>query len=87
MKKLIALAIAAGATIVAVAPAQAAQGCGAGYHRGPAGHCRPNGPPPRTVVVAPGGLVVGNYYRNRGYWDGHRYWQKRYRYNNGWRYR
>lgn len=86
MKKLIALAIAAGATIVAVAPAEAAQGCGAGYHRGPAGRCRPN-VPPRTVVVAPGGLVVGNYYRGRGYWDGRRYWQHRYRHNNGWRYR
>ena len=87
MKKLIALALAVGATIVAVAPAEAAQGCGAGLHRGPHGRCIRNGPPPRTVIVAPNGRIVGNYYQGRGYWDGRRYWQKRYRQGNGWRYR
>jgi len=86
MKKLLAAALLAGAaTIASAVPANAAEGCGRGYHRGPAGHCRPNygrGP----VVVAPG-LVVGNFYHGRGYWDGHRYWQNRYRYHDGWRYR
>ncbi len=53
MKKLLAVALAAGATIIAVAPADARQGCGPGYHRGPAGHCRPNRGGP-AVVVAPG---------------------------------
>jgi hypothetical protein len=34
--------------------ASAAGGCGAGFHRGPAGGCQPNGP----VVVAPVAPVV-----------------------------
>ena len=84
MKKFILAALAAGVTISAVAPAIAAEGCGRGYHRGPRGHCRPNGN--GGVVVAPG-LVIGNFYRGRGYWDGRRYYQQRYRYHNGWRYR
>ena len=86
MKKLIALALAAGATVAIAAPANAAEGCGRGFHRGPYGHCRPNyGPGP---VAGPGvALVIGNYYHGRGYWDGRRYWQNRYRYHNGWRYR
>ena len=82
MKKLIALALAAGATFAATAPADAAQGCGPGGHRGPYGHCRPNYGPGRGPV-----LVVGNFYHGRGYWDGRRYWQNRYRYHDGWRYR
>jgi hypothetical protein len=32
-----------------------AGGCGAGFHRGPNGGCRPNGAP---VVAAPGAVVV-----------------------------
>ena len=32
-----------------------AGGCGPGMHRGPYGHCRPNG---AAVVVAPGAVVV-----------------------------
>jgi hypothetical protein len=84
MKKMLILAIAAGATLAAAAPANAADGCGPGGHRGPYGHCRPNRGGP--VVVAPG-LIIGNYYRGQGYWDGHRYWRHRDRWHGGWRYR
>jgi hypothetical protein len=84
MKKLFALAIAAGAVVAAAAPAEARDGCGRGFHRGPYGHCRPDRGPVRIV---PGGLIVGNFYRGQGYWDGHRYWQNRYRWHHGWRYR
>jgi hypothetical protein len=37
-----------------------AEGCGPGYHRGPYGHCRPNGPGwgGAGVYVAPAGPVV-----------------------------
>jgi hypothetical protein len=84
MNKILAAALAAGVALTAFAPADASQGCGRGFHRGPYGHCRPNGG--SGVVVAPG-LVIGNFYRGRGYWDGHRYFQQRYRYHNGWRYR
>ena len=31
--------------------------------------------------------VVGRFYNGRGYWDGHRWYQNRYRHHNGWRYR
>jgi hypothetical protein len=85
MKALLAIALAAGATLVASSPADARQGCGPGFHRGPYGHCRPNRD--RVVRVAPGALVVGNFYSGRGYWDGRRYYPHRYRYRNGWRYR
>jgi hypothetical protein len=83
MKKLILAALAAGVTLSAIPVASAAEGCGRGYHRGPRGGCRPNGGP---VVVAPG-LVIGNFYNGRGYWDGRRYWQHRERRGGGWRYR
>ncbi len=36
------------------------------------------------VVVGP---RIGVFYPGRGYWDGRRYWQHRYRHHNGWRYR
>ena len=87
MKKLLAVALAAGAAVIAVAPATAREGCGPGAHRGPAGHCRPNRGGPAVVVTPGGRLVVGNFYRGRGYWDGRRYWQQRYRHHGGWRYR
>jgi hypothetical protein len=83
--KILLAALAASAALTAVSPAQAADGCGGGFHRGPYGHCRPNGGP-GPVVVAPR-LVIGGYYHGRGYWDGHRYWQDRYRWHHGWRYR
>ncbi|MBE7219138.1 MAG: hypothetical protein INR64_11765 [Caulobacteraceae bacterium] len=63
--------------------AQAAGGCGVGFHRGPRGGCRANyGPGP----VAPG-PAIGVFYGGRGWWDGHRYWANRYRWHGGWRYR
>ena len=87
MMKIFAAALAAGVALTAVAPADAAQGCGRGFHRGPYGHCRPNRGR-EVIAVAPGGaLVVGNFYRGRGYWDGRRYYQHRYHWHNGWRYR
>ena len=84
MKRLIAIALSISAAVTAVAgasTAQAAQGCGAGYHRGPAGRCRPNG---RSVMRQR--LIIGRHY-DRGYWDGRQYRQERYRQNNRWRYR
>jgi len=85
MKLLIAAALSVGVAFTAIPAAEARQGCGAGYHRGPAGRCRPNANA-RSVVVVPR-LVVGRYYPNRGYWDGRRYYRQRIRQNNGWRYR
>ena len=89
MKKLMIAALGVGVAVMAVSSADAANGCGRGGHRGPYGHCRPNrGPGPGPVVVGPGGgLVIGNFYGGRGYWDGHRYWQHRDRWHGGWRYR
>src|SRR5262245_50708673 len=85
MKKLIIIAFTSVAALTAVvSTADAAQGCGVGFHRGPYGHCRPNAPGP--VVVVPGGPRVGVYYHGRGYWDGHRYWVHRDRWHGGWRY-
>ena len=38
--------------------AQAAGGCGVGWHRGPHGGCRPNeGPPAAVVVAGPRGVI------------------------------
>ncbi|WP_174293261.1 GCG_CRPN prefix-to-repeats domain-containing protein [Sphingomonas bacterium] len=81
MKGFIALALAAGVAVAATAPADAAGGCGRGFHPGPHGRCFPNGGPGRGPA-----LIVGNRY-DRGYWDGHRYYQHRERYRDGWRYR
>lgn len=82
MKKLIIAAIAMSAALASISPAQAAQGCGPGGHRGYYGHCRPDrgprfAPPP----------VAGNYYHRQGWWDGHRYWGHREHWRGGWRYR
>lgn len=86
MKKLFIIALTFVAALTAIAPAaEARQGCGVGFHRGPYGACRPNVPGP--VVVVPGGPRVGIYYRGQGYWDGHRYWARRERWHGGWRYR
>jgi hypothetical protein len=88
MKKSFLIACAAGAVMLAASSAGAMQGCGGGFHRGPNGYCRPNGP---AVVVRPGAVVVGptvgGYYHGRGYWDGHRYYAQRYYHGGGWRYR
>ncbi|MBN9065813.1 MAG: hypothetical protein J0H60_04850 [Rhizobiales bacterium] len=84
MKKMI-FGIVAAIAVLGMAPiANAAQGCGPGWHRGPYGRCHPNRPP---VVVVPGRLVIGTYYPGRGWWDGHRYWVHRYHWRHGWRYR
>ena len=85
MKTVLTLAFAAAALAGATA-VQARDGCGPGGHRGPYGHCRPNGYGYGPAVIAPG-LVIGNFYAGRGYWDGHRYWQRRERWRDGWRYR
>ncbi len=84
MKKLLAAILLTGvATIGATTSADARDGCGRGGYRGPGGHCRVmRGGPGYGAPV----LIVGRRY-DRGYWDGHRYWQNRYRYHNGWRYR
>ncbi|MBB4569259.1 GCG_CRPN prefix-to-repeats domain-containing protein [Rhizobium leucaenae] len=87
MKKLLIIALTSlGALTTIVSTADAAQGCGAGFHRGPYGACRPNVARGGTVVVVPGGPRVGVYYHGRGYWDGRRYWVHRERYHRGWRY-
>jgi hypothetical protein len=83
MKKLLLATIAIGSVLAAAAPANAAQGCGPGGHRGPYDHCRPNH---GGAVIAPV-LRIGVFYPGHGYWDGHRYWQHRERWHGGWRYR
>jgi hypothetical protein len=74
MNKLLMVALAAGVALVSTAPADARDGCGVGFHRGPMGRCHPNGGP---AVVAIGGPRIGVFYAGRGYWDGHRYWAHR----------
>jgi hypothetical protein len=73
MRFLLLAACAAVAAMTATIPAVAREGCGKGFHRTPNGRCVVN--------------RAGAYYRNHGWWDGHRYWKHRYRHNNGWRYR
>jgi hypothetical protein len=82
MKTVLLIATAAAMALGSVAPAQARQGCGPGFHRGPYGGCQPNGGP--ALVVAP---TIGVFYAGRGYWDGHRYWAHREHWHGGWRYR
>ena len=84
MRKLILAALGTCMAVTGMSSAQAAQGCGPGGHRGPYGHCRPNGGP---GFVGPRGPVIGTYYGGRGYWDGQRYWHHRERWHGGWRYR
>ena len=79
MRTLAAVTLASAIALAFVSPAQARQGCGAGFHRGPYGHCRPN---VRAQVY-----VVGRYYPHRGYWDGRRWHANRYRDHDHWRYR
>jgi hypothetical protein len=67
MKYLFAAALAVVTAASFAGTANAAGGCGPGYHRGPYGGCRPNGgvvvvrPAPRVVVVpgrvCPRGMV------------------------------
>jgi len=90
-KKVLLAAVATGLTLAGASAANAADGCGPGFHRGYYGHCRPNGPGygpgPAVVAVGPVGLRIGGFYAGRGYWDGHRYWQHRDGWRGGWRYR
>ncbi len=85
MKKLALVALCALSLATVAGVADAAGGCGRGFHRGPYGHCRANGDGV-AVAVAPG-LVIGNFYAGHGYWDGHRYWAHRSHWHGGWRYR
>jgi hypothetical protein len=60
MKTLFAAVLVA-STLAGFSAANAAGGCGPGFHRGPAGGCRPNGGVvvvERPVVVAPAPVVV-----------------------------
>jgi hypothetical protein len=64
-----------------------AGGCGAGFHRGPAGGCRRNGyyggvyyGTPAVVVPGPVVVAPGPYF-----WNG-RYYHNRHWYHGGWRY-
>jgi hypothetical protein len=54
MKYLFAAALVA-TTVAGFGSANAAGGCGPGFHRGPYGGCQPNG---GVVVVAPGPVVA-----------------------------
>ena len=54
MKYLFAAVLALG-TVASFSAAEAAGGCGPGWHRGPYGGCQPN----RGVVVRPGAVVTG----------------------------
>ena len=83
MKKLLLVALAASALSLPIS-AQARDGCGRGMHATPHGRCVANGRMMRRGGV---NLVIGNFYRGQGYWDGQRYWQHRERRGNGWRYR
>lgn len=88
MRKIIALTLAVSVALGAASVADARDGCGRGFFRGPYGHCRPfRAPAYGPGIIAPG-LIIGNFYGGRGYWDGHRYWQHRDRDDRGgWRYR
>ncbi|MFT4026583.1 MAG: hypothetical protein QM676_07260 [Novosphingobium sp.] len=87
MKKILALAMTAGIALATTGIAEARQGCGPGYHRGPHGRCLANARHGVGVAVTPGGrLVVGRFYHGRGYWNGRRYYQHRARRGPGWHY-
>ena len=79
MRKTLILALTAGLAAVATAPADASGGCGPDGHRE-----INNGRCIRNYPVADAGY---RYVRGRGYYDGHRYWQNRYRDHGQWRYR
>jgi len=82
-KKALFAAVVASVALAGVGTADAAGGCGPGFHRGPYGACRANRGP---VVVGVGGPALGAFYPGRGYWDGHRYWMHRHAWHGGWRY-
>jgi hypothetical protein len=80
MKVLAAIGLASLIAIAPASPVQARQGCGPGFHRAPNGMCRPN----RGQQPA---YVVGRFYAGHGYWYNNRWYQRRVRWHNGWRYR
>lgn len=82
MKLITVLGIASTLAFIAATPAMARQGCGPGFHRAPNGMCRPNRDRDRAQV-----FVVGRYYPGHGYWYQNRWWHRRYREHNEWRYR
>jgi hypothetical protein len=85
MKVLLLSAAAIGAAMVVSAPAQARDGCGHGYYRGPHGHCHAEG---YRTGPAPAGYVDGRYYHGHGYLYHNRWYRERYRWHDGgWRYR
>ncbi|MES2097388.1 MAG: hypothetical protein V4459_11585 [Pseudomonadota bacterium] len=86
MKHLLAVALATGVAVLSLSPAEASGGCGRGFHRGAYGRCVVNRPVGPVIAVRPA-PVIGVFYSGRGYWDGSRYWQHRYRWHRGWRYR
>ena len=83
MKLPFAILLAVAGTAVTATAAEARQGCGPRaerYH----GRCvRTRGNWNRGHQT----WIVGNFYQGRGYWDGHRWYQNRYRHHGGWRYR
>ena len=81
--KLFMTVLSAAVALGAVGSAQAADGCGPAFHRGPYGGCRPNYGP-RFVGPGP---VVGVFYPGHGYWYGGRYWGHRYWHGGAWGYR
>ena len=81
MKVLTVLGLASVMALAAVSPANAAQGCGPGMHRGGDGACHPN------HMGAGGAWVVGRYYPGHGYWYNNQWYHHRVRWHNGWRYR
>ena len=88
MRKIVLSLIAAGTALAVASPALAREGCGPGGHRNYNGRCVPNRGGPVYVDRGPSvRLVIGNHYPGRGYWDGRRYYQQRYRHHGGWRYR
>ena len=56
-KKIMIGAAAVGLALASVSAADAAGGCGRGFHRGPHGRCRPN-----EVVAGPAALVIGTFF-------------------------
>jgi hypothetical protein len=80
MKTLLAIGAAAVAmTALPATPASAREGCGPGFHRGPAGNCRPN----RGTQMR---WMEGHYYRGQGYWHQNRWYHQRHRNNGTWVY-
>ncbi|CAM3158156.1 hypothetical protein SPAN111604_07350 [Sphingomonas antarctica] len=82
MKLPLAILISVAGAALASSPAMARDGCGRGMERGPRGHCHAIG-----RWAGNNAWVVGRFYTGRGYWDGHRWYQNRYRHHGGWRYR